>query len=381
MQPSSANPLEMDHYPSKTEEINHEILINTATTMAKEEKQQYKCLTCGATGKPGRYDAEEKAGICDDCRMASVTVTENITKLPSVRTRERIRKHGTQEQVAQLEALEKEHDVDAPSRELSDYERNYYASLPQEAPTDVDTQEISVVAQKFIHAKMGARQPRPKEITYELTRKIFWQYLKAIVQREHTGANPPEVVMGGNLPEVCKNFCHWLIGSPAGEWPTKKSLYLWGGLGVGKSTIALAGHYVLAFFRHHYKWDARMYNYVSMDEVFLQTYARQGLDEVGKLAKGAWCLDELRQEHFIYKHYGNEFAIMNDVLMARHKVWKRDNLKSTILTSNIPPVAKPNDQDDVPPLKVALNDSRLWDWMQQQYHFVLVTGPNYRKEI
>ena len=70
-----------------------------------------------------------------------------------------------------------------------------------------------------------------------------------------------------------------------------------------------------------------------------------------------------------YKHYGNEFYILSDILTARHNLWKR-NGTNTIITSNIPPGR----------LNTVLYDDRLMDRIKQQYEIVELLGKNKRHE-
>ena len=105
-----------------------------------------------------------------------------------------------------------------------------------------------------------------------------------------------------------------------------------------------------------------------MDELFLSTYTSQSLSEIGQLAKGGFCLDELREEHLDYKHYGKDLKIINDILSARHNLWKKSNI-NTLITSNIAPNK----------LTKIIDDARLIDRLDQQYIFVELFGANKRQ--
>lgn len=272
-----------------------------------------------------KYDDEMEAGICVGC--------EDQIKRPSQKHIDRVMGVGTPAQIAVLESKIK---LQKLQFKLKHGKANF-AKNPI-----IDLKEVSV--------------------SYEEILNTYWYYYKKIVCKE-SNIKPKDILIDGNMQEVLTNYVHWLAGDDMGYDPTK-SIYMYSGLGVGKSTIVYAGYLTLKHIRP--RWKKRYYDYISMDELFLETYTTASLDGIGRLAKGTWCLDELRERHLKYKHYGNDFYIISDILTARHNLWKR-NKTNTIITTNI----------DSKSLESVL-DARLMDRMKQQYTLVKLEGLNKR---
>ena len=284
-----------------------------------------------------------------------------LRPLPSIGIQDQIRKFGTPEQIADLDWLLEAHNK-ATGNVYDDKTKEYFRKVLQEKKAV--PQDVKIQAMDFLANKIAGKNTRPDQITFEIAKSILWSYYKELIYAE-TGIEKPKV--DEVTANFLKNFCKWMIGDHTGEWDIRKSLYIWGNLGVGKSTAVLAGHYLMAYFKASHKWSQRSFKFISMDEIFLETYTTQSLEKIGALAKDSYCLDELRERHLSYKHYGNEFLIISDILTARHNIWKQQGL-NTIITSNISPKR----------LKEVLNDDRLYDRMKQQFITVELTGENKR---
>lgn len=262
-------------------------------------------------------------------------------------------------------------------KEIQENKTAYGKKLLEKKEVKTETEDdLKNSALRFLMKKIDHSTSVPDEITFELSKIIFWIFFKELVFKEKGIA--PVFSEGGNEVWFLERFVKWLIGekSALGYFPENedglfdpsKSLFIWGELGTGKSTIVLAGHLLLGFFKTKYGWKDRMYDFKSLDELFLSTYTKQSLSEIGELAKGGFCMDELREEHLNYKHYGKDLNIINDILSARHNLWKRKST-ITIITSNVSPNKLPE----------IIDDERLIDRLQQQYIFVELSGSNKRK--
>lgn len=271
-----------------------------------------------------------------------------------------IRKTGTPDQIRQLE---EEEAAGRPERLQAEIDYYHKVMATKKAP-DADE---AISAMRFIINKLNAKTTaaRPPGIDYDKAKVIFWNSYRQLIYHETrleiTRLEPADA-------EAIKNFVHWLIRSNKGAWDPDKSLFLWGGLGTGKTTIAMAGHLVAAYFRANYSWEKVYYNFRSLDELFLQTYTTQSLAAIGDLATGGWCLDELREEHFKYRHYGNEVSMLADVLTARHNNWKRTGDR-TIITSNMNPKS------------LDILGDRIYDRIRQEYQAIELTGSNKRHPV
>jgi len=308
------------------------------------------------------------------------TNDQNGGRIPPGHIQEMIRKTGSPEQIAELEA-KLEAAGQAPANKNTKQATAYLQANATPPEADNSPETIKKLAELFIARKIKGPAGRPPEVTYKLTRSILWYYYCQIVLKESAidlaaRAREKKKVLDGNVPLVFECFTYWLMGEPRPEdkgpgFDPEKSLVFWGDLGVGKSTLARAGQAVLAFYRQRFKWDARYYRLVSMDELFLETIATQNLDELREFRYGNWCLDELKEKHFTYKHYGNDIPLINTILLARHELWKRERLR-TIITTNIAKARFVNSPS-------VFDDERLESRIAQEYELVEMRGPNWRK--
>ena len=237
----------------------------------------------------------------------------------------------------------------------------YFESINKPTGT-VDDQQLK--ASVYFKSKF-ASTVSPKEIDYALTKRIFWDYYRNLITIR-TGIQKPTI--DGNMQKIMKGLVNWIVNDKDGDFPPDKSLYIYSELGVGKSTMIEALQLVVNFYKDSFGWKNKYFDFVSMDELFLQTYTKQSLDQIGRLAKGGFCLDELRGKHLVYKHFGQEFEILSDILIARYNLWRRDKTV-TIITSNV-------SSDNL--VKAFEHDQRLVDRLKEQYTFVMMKGENKR---
>ena len=326
--------------------------------MEQAKVGKYECIKCDFTTdydiELNRFEIDMGLGVCNNCieKLKQAKVT-----MPLPNFIDRTRKLGTPEQNIKLDERLALWDKQNPKVSTPKLEVKV-ESKPKESELKKSL--------NYLTRKMGQSIYRPESITYDSVKDIFWNFYREIIYREKgywIEAKKLEPV----TVEFLKNYLHWIIGSDEGKFDPRKSIYIWGQLGVGKSTIAECGHFLMDYISNRTKWRSRRYGFVSMDELFLETYTTSSLESIGKLASGSWCLDELRERHLKYKHYGNEFYMISDILTARHNLWKRQGL-NTIITSNVPP----------PRLKEILQDDRLMDRIKQQYETYELVGTNKR---
>ncbi len=196
----------------------------------------------------------------------------------------------------------------------------------------------------------------------------MWKSMKRIVKNE-TGVDLKADKIDDYTKAILRNICYWMIGSNDGEWDPSKSLYITGGLGVGKTTVVMAMNMVLNFFRMRLDWSFKYLNFQSMERLFLETMAGQELKIISRFSSGGWILDDIKPEMYLINFYGQEVQLINRILHARHEVWKY-NGKQTIITSNVPWVKFCD--------ATHLNDARLVDRLSQQYIPVTFEGKNKR---
>ena len=301
-----------------------------------------------------------------------------MDKIPPRHIQDKIRSIGTPEQIATLDKRLEQEGVAATgdTKKVT----AYFKSL--EAPEGMNEDSLRGAAQRFFKAKLhrGAKQ-RPDLCSYKTTRKLLWDRYCDIVFEESKlslkqQARQGKEVLDGNSKVVMSNFCYWLLGmeKPGGTGPgfdPDKSIIFWGDLGVGKSTIGRAGESVLAYYKYKLQWTENYYTVTNMDSMFLNLIATQDTQPIGEMGKGNLMIDELKEKHFSYKHYGNEIPLIHTVLLARHEEWKWSG-RRTIITTNI---AKPRWTGE----NSVFGDARLEDRVAQEYQFVELRGSNKRK--
>lgn len=208
----------------------------------------------------------------------------------------------------------------------------------------------------------------PQEITYENVKSLMWKAYRHVIY------NQTKIeVKSGDVDEysraILKNITHWIIGSENGDWDPTKSLYIYGGLGVGKSSVVEAIHFVYGFLRAQFSWSSRYMDFQSMEALFLESLSADSMKAISRFCCGGWILDDIKPEMYLVNHYGNEIQLINRILHSRHEIWRTSGWQ-TIITSNTPweSLIHPDH----------LNDKRLMDRIKQQYIPVEYKGTNKR---
>ena len=299
----------------------------------------HSCIKCEATHTSlinfQTYDTEMEAGVCKSCYQ------RDKPEYPSFRSQQRIRSIGTPEQKAKLEL------------DLKVYNDYIEANAPSSEPyiaNERPSEDYTV---------------RPKEVTLKKVKEIYWYYYHGLVLKE-TGKKPDPFTEAEK--SIHNNFVKWLIGD-VGDYDPNKSLYIYGARGNGKSSMVLAGSYTLERIKALCEWDKYAYQFANMDELMTEATLNSEIKGLGKFLSGSWAIDEIREKHLQYKHFGTDQVIINDILAARHSKWKTTR-RRTIITTNVPY----NVMFDL------MADNRLQDRMMQEYCFVLYDGVNRRPE-
>jgi hypothetical protein len=269
-------------------------------------------------------------------------------------------------------------DIDAERRKAE-----YGASLNVKSEGPSEDDRLTVAGARLFRTMMrgraGSRATSSSAELYRASRSLLWTSYKIQVMNE-TGA-APVVPRGGQLAMALGQVAHWLVGldewqgEPGGKCISPlKSLYLFGGVGTGKSTLAIAAHYASRQLAGEYK-TGMSFGLTSMDQLITKVYGESTLEPVQELSHGNVVLDELRLKHVGYKHFGNDVTIVADILLNRHHVWKQEG-RHTIITTNVPPQTG---NADHPGLVEAMGDERITDRLFQQYHIIKMTGESFRK--
>lgn len=271
-----------------------------------------------------------------------------------------IQKTGTPEQ---LKALE----IWIDSQDLKDFEiteegekhlKNVHQAKEEKDPLE------SFLLKQF---KPNANRV-PVDLTYEAAKRAFWKIYKNIIIRE-TGKQPIEVSKSKAI--ILENVVRWLI-LDEGVYNNRKSLFFFGSKGHGKSTLSESIFLFSKYCIDVYDWNYHRMQFCNFENMFIECRVNQNFEFINNFKNGGWILDELKEDHFSYNHYGNDRAVLNDVISYRHNAWKRG--KRSVITTNLSP-------DE---FKKRLKDSRLSgdgddkQRMDQEYQFILVDDINFR---
>lgn len=240
--------------------------------------------------------------------------------------------------------------------------QEYSKKLNMQKDTTFKLSEEIKSARSFFALKARKSTQKPNWLSYDNARPLFWEAYKAVIFRDKWRLP----VVDEHLQRIIPHFVRWLIGDNSGLYPINKSLYFFGSLGVGKSALAEAGFLFLERLRIKHGWADRAMKHKSLDEAFYKVYTANDLTGFSDLQTGSWVLDELREKHLHYKHFGNDIFLIDDLLTIRYNLWKKGH--QTIITANIPPKK----------LGDVLTDKRTFDRVKEQYSIIKLQGENKR---
>lgn len=271
--------------------------------------------------------------------------------------------NGTPEQLAEA-GIDADQERTKQFTSGADYERITGRSLKERPPAPVDqAKQIAT----FLKAHIGGHhQEIPAAADHDTVKAVLWRAFRMLI-KEETGIElrSDSVRKDPELASHLANMTRWIRKDSEGDWDPGKSLYIYGTVGVGKSTLAKAAYTTLAWIHHTHQWPAAFFGFASMDQLLLEVYTTENLDGIRKLGQGNQVIDELKLQHAEYRHYGNKLPLLETILLARHELWKKGS--RTIITTNVPPGKF-----------TEVVDGRLRDRMKQEYHKVEFKGDNKR---
>ena len=327
-----------------------------------------KCVLCPEYFTPLTSASE----FCPTCQIKNiirntpVDQINNLEKGPdgflSSRVRDGIVQYGSAEQLKELQRLIKDAEQKGTLK-IGAIVKAPEQKIPQKTKSVMKPVDKSR-AKEFILKKIGYYQTLPPaELTVDIGKEIMWDFMRRIIYSENPNA---EIIMDDDLKEMLPRFVKWLLGDYTGKYSPRKSLYIYGDLGTGKSTVAMAAFYMMQYFKVQHKWAARSFEFKSMDEVWMKLYTDKNFDAIKGMEAGNWCIDEIRVEHMELNSWGTKINVVNDLLAVRHLRWRMG--QTTIITSNIDPEL----------LEEELKDSRLYQRMLLEYEFIELNGDNKR---
>lgn len=193
-------------------------------------------------------------------------------------------------------------------------------------------------------------------LNYEQARVAFWRGYKGVLD-----AKGKELIIDGNLKEVLREIVKWSIGDPSGEYPTDKGLYLYGGVGVGKTDI------IRALEDFHRAINYETFKTVNVPDIAQRIKITKDYAVLNPYQSGRWCFDDLAADKTT-QTYGNSDDVTIMLLFAWYEHQHRDGML-LIATGNEAPAR----------IQDRYQDTRFYDRFNELLHPVLLTGKSKRK--
>lgn len=165
--------------------------------------------------------------------------------------------------------------------------------------------------------------------------------------------------------DMYRDLMLWCMKAEDGLYRPERGLWLWGNIGTGKSTLALALKQVCRIVRDsndppcHPSWRI-----VSAGEI-CRGYQKDGGKGLQPYIDSlSLCIDDLGTENSLTNHYGTAVNVVADLLMARYDL-RRTHL--THVTTNISPrqIAQ-------------LYGERVYDRCREMFNFIEMSGRSWR---
>lgn len=202
-------------------------------------------------------------------------------------------------------------------------------------------------------------------MTYNDAKYLFFEFWKTYLPETQEFYLHPE-----NKASV-QNILKWAIGDPESEIDLTKSIWLWGEVGSGKSVFACA---LRDFFDYLSDANTKPYfggkkwDFADMNSLFVTAKFDPSAFKVLNTPYGL-ILDELKEQHFSIKSFGQEQKIVGDLISARYSAWKKSNVR-TFITTNLTP-----DFNE----KLPILDDRELDRMVEMFTSIQWHGSSLRK--
>lgn len=172
-------------------------------------------------------------------------------------------------------------------------------------------------------------------MSYKDAKKLFAEFWTDYIPKGDNFFVHPQ-----NVSSV-ENILKWAIGDPESTIPLHKSIWLWGNVGAGKSIFATALYDLFEYLHldpNNLKFNGKPWDFIDMNALYLD--AKYDITEFKVLnTKSCLILDELKEAHFLYKHYGNDIKIIGDLISGRYSLWQKANVR-TLITTNLSPTSE-----------------------------------------
>jgi DNA replication protein DnaC len=154
--------------------------------------------------------------------------------------------------------------------------------------------------------------------------KIFKIYSK-------TSFKTPELKIDNYFENTFWSLFDYFLLKSSFSGDLMKGVYLWGGLGTGKSTLM----YFFSWFLYHYNGNSFQVN-TSSDIVNLYLNPYYMATNSAFFNKKIICIDDIGVESSVIKNYGNDLFPLADFLENRYSVYQKCRYL-THVTTNLSP--------------------------------------------
>lgn len=165
--------------------------------------------------------------------------------------------------------------------------------------------------------------------------------------------------------KVIENLVRYFINDPTGKYDPLKGIYLFGDVGRGKTFL----FNVIDIFLNASRFTPMQFKTGNCAEISDRVLWAKDETEgvINTYCANCWLFDDLGNEPSAIKSYGNEFQVMEKILMRRHQRFMKEHFL-THATSN-----------DTPDELEKKYGTRLADRAKEMFNFVALPGINQRK--
>lgn len=211
--------------------------------------------------------------------------------------------------------------------------------------------------QKF---KASLTEPAEKKVGYsenELKRKVAEYANIRAVKKGYTW-NWDE-----QTKKACRHLLYYFANDPRCIFDLQKGLCFYGSTGVGKTELLKVFQ---SFIVNILPDNQKRFKLVSCRQVY-DDYARGQEAAIEKYTVGNWCFDDLGSEPPLYKHFGNDINVMEQVLFYRNEE-RQNGYLNTLITTNLNTIE----------LQTRYKD-RVYDRLREMVQFIELKGESKRK--
>lgn len=194
------------------------------------------------------------------------------------------------------------------------------------------------------------------DMSFDEVKHIFWRIFKEGIEKA-----AKNFVIDGNLIEVLPELIKHATNDITGAYPLTKGIYLYGGVGIGKSNIieSLRAFSLAIVFKK--------FSIVNVSDLSIQIKIKKDYSVLEKYESGRWCFDDLGADNTV-NTYGNTDDISKLLLFSWYEHQHKQNI-TLYATGN----------EDPETLFDRYQDARFADRFRELFTPVLLTGKSKRK--